>query len=112
MSLTVSEILTTLKDSEKVDMTTPQILYNYLLVLSSHVNQAGMMILEAHIAYSKRWRELKGDSTVKETDMAIMAEPEYKTLEQAKYAKEALTETIRAIKYVLKTKIEESHNQM
>lgn len=112
MSLTVSEILTNLKDSEKVDLATPEILYKYLLILSAHINQAGMMILEADIAYAKKWTELKGDLTDKATDMAIKAEPEYKTLEQAKYAKEALIETIRSIKYVLKTKIEEAHNQM
>lgn len=109
---TVSEILTDLKKSELVDLMPPGVLANNLLVLSAFINQAGMMIVEAEIAYATRWKEIKGDESDKVTDNSMKLEPEYKALQQAKYAEKALIETIRSIKKVLAVKSEEAHGQM
>lgn len=112
MSLTVSQILATLQDSEKLDMLPSNELSNYLLVLSSHIYIAGANITEAEGKYAEKWIELRKDAkTDREVNVAIKTYPDYKSLKSAEYALQSLLETIKAVKKVLSVKEEEARNQ-
>ena len=103
------QILDKLKSGE---LESPNALSNYLVQLSASLLSAGGFELEARIAYSKKWIEIKQSITAgnneikqksdKQTDMEAMATGEYKLWQQMFIANRAMLETIRSLKKRLK----------
>lgn len=107
----VAKIITELQQPSLVDIMTPNQLSNYLLIMSAHIFKAGSNITEAEIEYAKRWNTLRIElGSDKQAEMALKAYPEYKALQEAKYAEKTLLECIRAVKKYLAVKIEEGRS--
>lgn len=99
------DILEKLKDGS---LESPNELSDYLVQLSASLMSAGGFELEARIAYSKKWMELKSqllDSKPKSdkyVDMEVMQTEEYKLWQKMVIAGRTMTETIRSLKKKLR----------
>ena len=110
-TLTVAEIITTLKDSNKVDIISPAALGNYLIVLSAFINTAGMNVLEAEQKYCQQWNFIRETvESDKQADQRTKLTAEYLEWKKSVYAEKSLVELIRSIKKILQIKSEEAKN--
>lgn len=70
-----------------------------LVILSGHMFNLGTKIIEAEVAYAKKWEELRPNcKTDKECDIKLKTQPEYTEMEQAKFAYKTTQEVIRSVK--------------
>lgn len=110
--MTVAQIITILKDTDKLDLITPQILANYLIFLSASINEAGMNVLKCEQAYHVKWVEVRKETTTdKQAEMSLKATSEYLEWQKARYAEKTLINVIQSVKKVLAVKNDEAKNQ-
>ena len=100
-----TDILDRLKKGE---FESPTLLADYLVQLSASLMSAGSFELEARIAYSQKWIEIRKDAkSDKMADMQGMAAEEYRIWQRMVIANKAMLETIRALKRKLRSLEEE-----
>jgi len=108
--MTVNDIIKSLTQRTP-DMDSPGVLSEYLVQLSAMIWEAGNKIIEAEVAYNKKWNEIRPTyKTDKQTDMFMKSQPEYVVMEQAKLAQRTLIETIRSLKRRITVLSEEAHS--
>ena len=96
-----SEIIKKLQAGE---LENPNMLSDFLVILSASINTGGQMELEARIDYANKWKEIRANlKTDKQADMEAMLTPEYKLKEQAAIANKTILECIRSLKKKLAT---------
>ena len=96
-NLKVNDIITRLKNGE---LDSPNLLADYLVILSASLYSAGGFELDADIAYAKKWEEIKlsGEMTDKLAEAKAKQTEEYKNWKQAVIANKTILETIRSLK--------------
>jgi len=97
MELKVNDIITKL---QKGELDSPNLLADYLVILSASLNTAGNFELEAEIAYAKKWEEIKlsGEMTDRMAEAKAKQTEEYRSWQQMRIANKTILETIRALK--------------
>jgi hypothetical protein len=96
-NIKVNDIITRLKNGE---LDSPNLLADYLVILSASLYSAGGFELDADIAYAKKWEEIKlsGEMTDKECENKGKQTGEYRTWKKMVIANKTLIEVIRSLK--------------
>lgn len=99
--ITASEIIKNLKEG-KLD--SPNLLADYLVILSASMNTGGQMELQADISYSQKWIEYrKNCKTDKQCDIEVKLTDEYSLMRKAQIANKTILQTIQSLKKKLQT---------
>jgi len=96
---------------EQVGAEPPGVIASEIVVLSSHLWEAGSLALKAEQLYSAKWMELRETlKTDGQADKRAKCTEEYGALQKARMAEKSVLETIRALKKLLQSKQMEMQN--
>ena len=96
---TVNQIIKELRDDKLKE--NPNLLSEYLVILSASLNEAGNFELDAEMDYAKKWEEIKLSEekiTDKMVEMKAKQTEEYRQWQEMRIANKCIQEVIRSIK--------------